>query len=104
MGEGKVEMKGLAYPPEMVSSDEVVAMITNLNEARARTVVIQGVMEETEIVPLEITVSKPILLTARPQYPIVSLRAVPWNYGKGSEKTSEWTVVLPKNNLLYLPK
>lgn len=31
IGENKVEMKGLIYPPESENSDEVVAMITNLD-------------------------------------------------------------------------
>lgn len=38
--EGKIKMKGLVYPPEMESLDEVVAMITNLNETQSGPLII----------------------------------------------------------------
>lgn len=60
--------------------------------------------KETRKIPIEIFASEPIILTARPQYPIVNLKVVPWNYGKGSEETSECKVILPWNNPLCLLK
>lgn len=65
--EGKVEMKSLKYPPKMESSEEVVAMVTNLDEMPGGPIIIHGLAKETRKDNLvEISASKLIILTVRP--------------------------------------
>lgn len=88
----------------MESSDKVVAMITSLDKAQTGPLVIQGETNRVGKIPIEISAPKPVMLMVKPQYPVVSLKAVPWNYGNGMEETSEYITVLPKNNPLILPR
>lgn len=60
--ENKMEMKGLMYPLEAESSDEVVAMI--IIEAQAEPLVVPGVASRDGKVPVEISALEPIMLTA----------------------------------------
>lgn len=104
IGENTIGMKTLIYPLEMESSNEVVAMITSFNKEQVGPLMIQGVANKVEKIPVEVFASEPIVLTAIPQSPVVSLKAAPWTYGTGLEETSECTIVLSKNNPLILPK
>lgn len=53
---------------------------------------------------MQVTATDPLTLTARAQYLITNLKAVPWSYGNETGETFECTTVLPKNNPLYLSK
>lgn len=48
VGENTLEMKGLLYPSEAESSDEVVVVITHLEGAQTTPLVVRGVASETD--------------------------------------------------------
>lgn len=60
-----MEIKGLLYPSEVESSEEVVAMITHIESTQVEPLVVQGVASETGKILVEVTTAKPLVLTSR---------------------------------------
>lgn len=66
VGENTVEIKSLICPLEMENLDEVVAMITYLEDTQTRPLIVQGMTSVTTKILVEVTTSESIVLMARP--------------------------------------